>query len=111
MKLVGMGNEPEDHRASVVLRTRMFKATYPEEELHNDTHCILAGATCVSVDPGNRLLFQDLSFTEVTSNFDPSWIYLTVESVNQRDIRPLVIEGIRVKSRAPKALEVVNPSV
>ena len=102
MKLVGLGNEPEEVGIPMTLRIRMFKATYPEEELHNDSHCILTGATLLSVSPHDRIIFTDLAFTEVTSNFDPSWIYVTVESVELRYIRPLVIEGVRVKSRAPR---------
>ena len=102
MKLVGLGNEPEAIDVPMTLRIRMFKATYPEEELHNDSHCILTGPCLLSIAPGQKLLFTDLAFTEVTSNFDPSWIYVTVESIELRHIRPLVIEGVRVKSRAPR---------
>lgn len=103
MKLVGINNEPAEVNASMTLRVRMFKATYPEEELHNDSRCVLTGPVLLTVNPGDRLLFTDLAFTEVTSNFEPNWIYLTVESIEQRFIRPLIIEGVRVKSRAPKS--------
>ena len=86
----------------------VFKATLPLTEVTTvDTPegregtTFLTGQTRVGVANSEIILFRDLMFSDVTSNYPENWVFVVVKCVEEQRIKPLVLEGVRIKARKP----------
>ena len=55
----------------------------------------------IEVSESDVILFRDLQFVDVTSNYPENWVFVVVLSPDDESIKPLVLEGIRIKARKP----------
>lgn len=55
----------------------------------------------MNVSGTDGIVFRDLQFIDVTSNYPENWVFLCVQCVSDPSIKPLVLEGVRVKARKP----------
>jgi len=74
----------------------VFRATVPVTEVTSE---LLTGALQISVVSTEVILFEGVSFGDVTSNHPENWVFVTVLCTSHQGIKPLVLEGVRVKAR------------
>jgi len=80
---------------------KLFYASSPATELVNTRRGarLLWGDTLIAVSEDGQGEFKSLCFTDVTSCFPLGRLYLVIHVPERADIKALVVEGVRVKSR------------
>lgn len=83
------------------LALKLFYASSPPTELVNTRRGarLLWGDTLISASEEGQGEFKSLCFTDVTSCFPLGRLYLVIYVPERADIKALVVEGVRVKSR------------
>lgn len=59
---------------------------------------LLNGTKKVTISGVSDVTFDNLRFMSITSKMKPKWVLLVVQCTNVPEIKPCVIEGVRVKS-------------
>ena len=80
---------------------KLFYASSPATELANTRRGarLLWGDTVIAASAEGQAEFKSLCFTDVTSCFPLGRLYLVIHVLERADIKALVVEGVRVKSR------------
>jgi len=60
---------------------------------------LLVGDLQVSAVDTEVVQFLNVSFGDVTSNHPENWVFVVVHCTSHPGIKPLVLEGVRVKAR------------
>lgn len=83
------------------LALKLFYASSPPTELVNTRRGarLLWGDTLIAASEDGQGEFKSLCFTDVTSCFPLGRLYLVIHVPERADIKALVVEGVRVKSR------------
>ena len=83
------------------LALKLFYASSPPTELVNTRRGarLLWGDTLIAASEEGKGEFKSLCFTDVTSCFPLGRLYLVIHVPERADIKALVVEGVRVKSR------------
>lgn len=83
------------------LALKLFYASSPATELVNTRRGarLLWGDTLIVSSADGQGEFKSLCFTDVTSCFPLGRLYLVIHVPDRADIKSLVVEGVRVKSR------------
>jgi hypothetical protein len=80
---------------------KIYKATKPLEDVTSEA-ALLEGTTGKEFPGTSDINFPNLMFNEITANISPGWVFLYVSVDTMDNVRPLVLESVRVKSRMPK---------
>lgn len=93
--------ESEEEYKDCFMSLKLYFASSPATELVTTRRGarLLWGDTLVPVTSSGQGEFKSLCFTDVTSCFPLGRLYLVIHVPGRADIKPLIIEGVRVKSR------------
>lgn len=84
----------------VCLKVEVFKVTSPPVSvLVQNSRCLLDGALETCIYDVHHISLPRLRFTDVTKQFPFGRVHVVIYALNRLDIRPLVLEGLRVKAR------------
>lgn len=81
---------------------KAYRAIIPVTEV---TEELLTGKLETIVTASDVILFEGVSFADVTSNYPENWVFVVVQCTSQTGVKPLVLEGVRVKARKSQLTE------
>lgn len=101
VKLTPLTDHPDPVAEGTQLALKLFYASSPAVELVTTRRGarLLWGDTTVEMEEEMTATFKSLCFTDVTSCFPLGRLYLVIHCPQRSDIKPLIVEGVRVKSR------------
>ena len=88
------------------LRVEVFSVVKPPVPVLNQRFAAILEGTCsVQVTDLRQVCFPALRFTDVTKHCVFGRVHLVVLAPDRTDVRPLVLEGLRVKARNRNKLD------
>lgn len=90
----------------IVLRIRVFTYELPPKEIKHSMkgEAVLVNSRTKELENPKTIKFKRVSFTEVSSRYPEKKVIMLVSVDDRNDIKPLIIDGIQVKSRMPNHL-------
>ncbi|CAG9334267.1 unnamed protein product [Blepharisma stoltei] len=90
-------------RVSLVVKVFAYESPIKEIVHSYKGEAILINGRAKEVDGHEIIKFKRICFTEVSKKYPSEKFILVVLALGRNDIAPLIIDGIQVKSRSPRA--------
>ena len=108
-KLVNRAGEVQSRDAKIICRLSVHKMTDRGEEIKRTRTGtpLIKGSQVKTFQPDQELILQNLMFKDISGHFPQGRVNLLIRMLSNPSIKPLFIEGIRVKARKKRPDEVI----